>query len=49
MHDHSHAPRPARPAPIAAGSLLGLSAAQRLAGAVVVSALLWLAVWLAIG
>jgi hypothetical protein len=46
-HDHTHAPHPTADAPTL--SLLRLSAWQRLAGAGLVLAVLWLAVIAAIG
>jgi hypothetical protein len=45
---HHHAPDHAHPSPAIPASLLRMSAAQRLAGALGLSVLLWAAVWWAL-
>jgi len=48
MSDHGHDPASPHPAQPARWSILGMTMATRLAAAVVVCAILWTVVWLAV-
>jgi hypothetical protein len=47
VHTHSHGPASPHPAQAAPWSILRMTAVSRLAAAFAVSALLWVAVWMA--